>query len=162
MGCAAGMSLSSARSRQQICPVVPRPSGRAKSCSKPCNSARNKTENRAARFLQGRFLFHAYMPNPAYIFVPTREMWPAKSVNARIAPIAMKDARGEPVPDDEGKPKKNDGERVAGPAQAGGADDVGARPAGPGPRPPDLRRRVVRPWRRCNLQPVSPPAASLR
>ena len=50
--------------------------------------------------------FHAYMPNHAYIFVPTREIWPAKSVNARIAPIAMKDARGEPVPDDEGKPKK--------------------------------------------------------
>lgn len=36
--------------------------------------------------------FHRYMPNHADIFVPTREMWPAKSVNARIAPIAMKDA----------------------------------------------------------------------
>jgi Family of unknown function (DUF5906) len=50
--------------------------------------------------------FYAYMPNYAYIFVPTREMWPAKSVNARIAPISMKDARGDPVLDDEGKPKK--------------------------------------------------------
>jgi hypothetical protein len=49
--------------------------------------------------------FHAYMPNHAYIFVPTREMWPAKSVNARIAPISMKDATGRPVLDGEGKPK---------------------------------------------------------
>ena len=45
------------------------------------------------------------MPNHAYIFVPTREMWPAKSVNARIAPISMKDATGAPVLDDAGKPK---------------------------------------------------------
>jgi hypothetical protein len=49
--------------------------------------------------------FYAYMPNHAYIFVPTREMWPAKSVNARIAPILMKNATGAPVLDDEGKPK---------------------------------------------------------
>jgi hypothetical protein len=62
--------------------------------------------------------FHAYMPNHAYIFVPTREMWPAKSVNARIAPISMKDATGGPVLDDAGKPKYDVGERVAGPAQA--------------------------------------------
>src|SRR5215472_4594995 len=49
--------------------------------------------------------FRAYMPNHAYIFVPTREMWPAKSVNARIAPISIKDATGAPGLDDEGKPK---------------------------------------------------------
>jgi hypothetical protein len=49
--------------------------------------------------------FRAYMPNHAYILVPTREMWPAKSVNARIAPISIKDASGRPVLDDEGKPK---------------------------------------------------------
>jgi hypothetical protein len=50
--------------------------------------------------------FHAYMPTHQYIFAPTREMWPAKSVNARIAPIPIKDASGQPVLDDEGKPKK--------------------------------------------------------
>ncbi len=31
--------------------------------------------------------FFAYMPQHCYIFVPSREMWPASSVNARIAPI---------------------------------------------------------------------------
>jgi Family of unknown function (DUF5906) len=31
--------------------------------------------------------FHAYMPAHSYIFVPSREMWPASSVNARIPPI---------------------------------------------------------------------------
>jgi hypothetical protein len=32
--------------------------------------------------------FYAYMPTHGYIFVPTREMWAAASVNARIAPIS--------------------------------------------------------------------------
>jgi len=31
--------------------------------------------------------FHAYMPMHSYIFVPSRELWPASSVNARLAPI---------------------------------------------------------------------------
>jgi hypothetical protein len=31
--------------------------------------------------------FYAYMPMHTYIFVPSREMWPASSVNARIPPI---------------------------------------------------------------------------
>jgi hypothetical protein len=30
--------------------------------------------------------FYAYMPMHAYIYAPTREMWPASSVNARIPP----------------------------------------------------------------------------
>jgi 5S rRNA maturation endonuclease (ribonuclease M5) len=33
--------------------------------------------------------FHAYMPSHSYIFTPSREMWPASSVNARIPPIAF-------------------------------------------------------------------------
>jgi Family of unknown function (DUF5906) len=35
--------------------------------------------------------FYAYMPAHSYIYVPTREMWPASSLNARIAPIAIGD-----------------------------------------------------------------------
>lgn len=31
--------------------------------------------------------FHAYMPQHAYLYVPTRELWPAASVNSRIPPI---------------------------------------------------------------------------
>jgi putative DNA primase/helicase len=39
--------------------------------------------------------FYAYMPTHTYIFAPTRDMWPPGSVNARIAPIPLFDARGE-------------------------------------------------------------------
>jgi hypothetical protein len=31
--------------------------------------------------------FYAYMPDHRYLFVPSRELWPPASVNARIAPI---------------------------------------------------------------------------
>ena len=33
--------------------------------------------------------FHAYMPQHSYIFRPAREMWPARSVNARIPPVRV-------------------------------------------------------------------------
>jgi hypothetical protein len=41
--------------------------------------------------------FYAYMPTHDYIFAPSREHWPAASVNARIAPIETgeKDEDGE-------------------------------------------------------------------
>jgi hypothetical protein len=43
----------------------------------------------AASLLEGVSLddFNAYMPMHSYIFTPSREMWPAASVNARIPPI---------------------------------------------------------------------------
>ena len=37
--------------------------------------------------------FNAYMPMHSYIFTPSREMWPAASVNARIPPIAPTNRR---------------------------------------------------------------------
>jgi hypothetical protein len=49
--------------------------------------------------------FYAYMPEHTYIFTPTRDMWPASSVNARITPIPITDARGEPVFGEDGKRK---------------------------------------------------------
>jgi hypothetical protein len=49
--------------------------------------------------------FYAFMPMHSYIFVPTREMWPASSVNARIPPIAVVDDDGEPVLDNKGEQK---------------------------------------------------------
>jgi hypothetical protein len=39
--------------------------------------------------------FRAYMPGHNYIFVPTREPWPAASVNARVAPMVGAD--GKPI-----------------------------------------------------------------
>src|SRR5262249_52374524 len=45
--------------------------------------------------------FCAYMPQHSYIYMPTREFWPAASVNARIIPIPVfKD--NEPVLDKKG------------------------------------------------------------
>jgi Family of unknown function (DUF5906) len=41
--------------------------------------------------------FYAYMPTHSYIFAPTREMWPAGSVNARVPPIRES---GAPADDD--------------------------------------------------------------
>src|SRR5262249_18415904 len=39
--------------------------------------------------------FHAYMPMHSYIYAPTREMWPATSVNSRIPPVSMIAPNGE-------------------------------------------------------------------
>lgn len=50
--------------------------------------------------------FYAHMPTHSYIFTPTRAMWPAASVNARIPPIPLLDAQGQPLLDDKCKPMK--------------------------------------------------------
>jgi hypothetical protein len=47
--------------------------------------------------------FHAYMPMHNYIFAPSREVWPATSVNARVPPVLIVDARDKPVLDAEGE-----------------------------------------------------------
>jgi hypothetical protein len=49
--------------------------------------------------------FHAYMPAHSYIYRPTREMWPASSVSAKIAPVAETDEHSNPVLDAKGNPK---------------------------------------------------------
>jgi hypothetical protein len=50
--------------------------------------------------------FHAYMPLHSYIYEPTREMWPGRSVNARVRPIPVVNGSGEPLRDEEGNPKQ--------------------------------------------------------
>jgi hypothetical protein len=50
--------------------------------------------------------FYAYMPMHNYIYAPTRDTWPAGSVNARIPPIPMVDASGKPALDDKGNQKE--------------------------------------------------------
>lgn len=47
--------------------------------------------------------FLGYMPMHSYIYTPTREMWPAASVNARIPPVPLFDAAGKPELDNMGR-----------------------------------------------------------
>jgi Family of unknown function (DUF5906) len=46
--------------------------------------------------------FYAYMPMHNYIFVPSRELWPAASVNARVSPVPVVDPSGNPKRDKDG------------------------------------------------------------
>jgi Primase C terminal 2 (PriCT-2)/Family of unknown function (DUF5906) len=49
--------------------------------------------------------FRAYMPAHAYLYLPTHELWPGSSVNARIPPVPLLDKDGKPKLDEDGKPK---------------------------------------------------------
>lgn len=44
--------------------------------------------------------FYAYMPGHAYLYIPTRELWPAASVNGRITPWPMTTASKKIKPSD--------------------------------------------------------------
>jgi Family of unknown function (DUF5906) len=47
--------------------------------------------------------FRAYMPTHSYIYMPTRDMWPASSVNSRVARVPMFNADGTPKLDKKGQ-----------------------------------------------------------
>jgi hypothetical protein len=49
--------------------------------------------------------FYALMPMHSYIFTPSREPWPAASINARIPAVPVIDAYGRPVLKDNGEQK---------------------------------------------------------
>jgi Arm DNA-binding domain/Family of unknown function (DUF5906) len=67
--------------------------------------------NKAAESGVGLDDFHAYMPMHSYIFAPTREMWPATSVNARIPPVPLVDENGLPTINKKGEPVKIEAHR---------------------------------------------------
>jgi hypothetical protein len=46
--------------------------------------------------------FFANMQTHSYIYIPTREMWPASSVNSRIPPVPLLTPEGRPVLDADG------------------------------------------------------------
>jgi Family of unknown function (DUF5906) len=64
--------------------------------------------NGKARLPEGVALedFSAFMPMHSYIYHPTREMWPAPSVNSRIEPVLIVDEDGNPVLDGKGQQQK--------------------------------------------------------
>jgi hypothetical protein len=47
--------------------------------------------------------FHAYMPQHQYICAPSRELWPAASVNARVPPLPLFQRDGKPKLDKHGE-----------------------------------------------------------
>jgi hypothetical protein len=49
--------------------------------------------------------FRAYKPQHTYFFTPTREPWPAVSVNATLPPVPLLDDAGNPVLDAKGNPR---------------------------------------------------------
>ena len=69
------------------------------------NSDAGKSKTSKERLPDGVQLedFSAFMPLHSYIYHPTREMWPAASVNARIEPVPLVDDDGDPVLDDKGR-----------------------------------------------------------
>lgn len=64
--------------------------------------------NGKAKLAEGVALedFSAFMPMHTYIYHPTREMWPATSVNSRIEPVLLVDEDGNPVFDSKGQRQK--------------------------------------------------------
>jgi hypothetical protein len=50
--------------------------------------------------------FYAYMPQHAYMFAPSRDLWPACSVNARIPPVPLADKNGASKLDKKGNPMR--------------------------------------------------------
>jgi hypothetical protein len=40
--------------------------------------------------------FWAYAPKHCYVYMPTREYWPAESVNSVLPPVVLYDADGIP------------------------------------------------------------------
>jgi hypothetical protein len=50
--------------------------------------------------------FLAHMPTHTYIFRPTRDMWPASSVNVRMGYIPVVDNTGQPILDANGEQKR--------------------------------------------------------
>lgn len=73
--------------------------------------------------------FRAYMPTHSYIFEPSREMWPASSVNSRIEPITLCDANGNPLVDEKGRQKIIPASTLDRSEQISRANDMGTRAA---------------------------------
>lgn len=88
--------------------------------------------------------FYAHLPDHRYIHLPTRELWPASSVDGRVQPWPGWTERQAYKP--EQAPRRN---------ASGRADDVGAWVADDRQQPSGAGRRLGPARRRRGLQPVS-------
>jgi hypothetical protein len=86
--------------------------------------------------------FYAYMPMHNYIYVPTREPWPAASVNARLAPMPVLNGKGEQKLDDKGRPAFIAASKWLDQNPSRVANDLGTRRAAYHRQSPDLTRRL--------------------
>jgi hypothetical protein len=84
--------------------------------------------------------FYAFMPSHSYIFAPSREMWPAASVNARVPPVVLTDDSGNPKLDEKGNETSLPAN--ASPARQPGGDVTAASTPPGGLSLEPLRRRL--------------------
>jgi hypothetical protein len=90
--------------------------------------------------------FHAYMPMHNYIFAPSRDMWPASSVNSRIPPIPTgENGKEKLMPASAWLDQNRSVEQIT---WAPGLTDAYQEP-------PNIGRRMDRARRRDMLQPLS-------
>jgi hypothetical protein len=90
--------------KEPTAPLQDREDWRASSTNGKPHTAGPKDQT-AAEFGISLDDFYAYMPQHSYIYIPSRDMWPASSVNARLAPVPIVGADGKPALDDKGNPK---------------------------------------------------------
>ena len=87
--------------------------------------------------------FHAYMPMHTYIFAPSREPWPASSVNAQFRPVPLVDKAGRPLLDGKGNQKTVESQPRPEPTNR--TDDLGTWAARGDRQSPNIGRRMDRP-----------------
>jgi hypothetical protein len=80
-------------------------------------AAAGHSEPRPEKFAEGVSIgdFFAFMEQHNYIFVPTRALWPAGSVNARVPPLPVIGRDGQPVIGKKWRTEDDCRQRLAGP-----------------------------------------------
>jgi hypothetical protein len=92
--------LSKGKLQLRTAPAVS--NGEAAAIKAAANDAKQAMPGKDTNVGVGLADFYALMPSHDYIFVPSRETWPASSVNSRIRPIPLKKKNGKPELDEKG------------------------------------------------------------
>ena len=70
--------------------------------------------------------FYAFLPKHKYIYAPTGDLWPIKSINSVLPPVPLTKKDGTPVLDENGEPKILKPSHMARQPPGGAGDDMGA------------------------------------